>query len=173
MDNQLLSFLKSLENISFATPTDSDIEKLQKLSSGRLPAMFIAAYSKSVPADDVEDGDFIFYGIDRIFDENTDYVPGTNLLPLGLFTFSSTFDGDSICFDMNDSDFPVYQCSHSLLSGEDDISYYKGEMYTLPFNYQNVIKGAPKLADSFEEFVIKLQSGEAETFSVTDMIERL
>ncbi len=46
-------------------------------------------------------------------------------------------------------------------------------MYTLPFNYQNVIKVAPKLADSFDEFVIKLQSGEAETFSVTDMIERL
>ena len=173
MDNQLLLFLKSLENISFEPPTDSDIEKLQALSSGRLPVMFVEAYSKSVPADDVEFDDFVFYGIDRIVDENTNAVPGTNLLPLGLFTFASTFDGDSICFDMNDSDFPVYQCSHSLLSDEDDISYYKGEMHVLPFNYQNVIKVAPKLADSFDEFVIKLQSGEAETFSVTDMIERL
>lgn len=30
-----------------------------------------------------------------------------------------------------------------------------------------------KLADSFEDFVVKLLSGEAETFSVTDMIEKL
>lgn len=174
MNNPFSKFLESLDNIIFTKPSEGDVEKILTLSSGKFPEMFIEVYSKTVPADDTEYNDFVFYGIDRIIDENTDYIPGANLLPLGLFTFSSTFDGDSICFDMNDPNFPVYQCSHSLLSGEDDISYSKGsEMYTLPFNYENVIKIAPKLADSFDEFIMKLQSGEAETFSVTDMIKRL
>lgn len=174
MNNPFFKFLESLDNIAFITPTESDVEKIQELSSGKLPAMFLEVYSKTVPADDAEYDDFIFYGINRIVDENTGYVPGANLLPLGLFTFSSTFNGDSICFDMNNPNFPVYQCSHSLLSGEDDISYCKGsEMYTFPFDFENVIKVAPKLADSFDEFVMKLQSGKAETFRVTDMIKRL
>lgn len=173
MKNQLYKFFESLEGISFISPTKNEIEKLKDLSSNKLPAIFLEVYSKAVPDDDVEYGDFVFYGIKRMIDENTKYIPGANLLPFGLFTFASTFDGDSICFDLNDTNFPVYQCSHTLLSGEDDISYYKGKMHTLDFNYENILKVAPKLADNFDDFVCKLLSDEAETFSVTDMISML
>lgn len=173
MENQLYKFLESLNNISFEKATEKDREKLQELSSGKLPEIFREVYWETYPADNVEYGDFVFYGVERMCEENTDYIPGANLLPLGLFTFASTFDGDSICFDLNDSDFPVYQCSHSLLSGEEDITYYKDKMHELPFNYENVIKVAPKLAESFDEFVRKLLSGEAITYSVTEMIERM
>lgn len=173
MENQFYKFLGSLNDISFEKATEKDREKLQELSSGKLPETFREVYWETYPADDVEYGDLVFYGAERMCEENTDYIPGADLLPLGLFTFASTFDGDSICFDLNDPDHPVYQCSHELLSGEDDITYYKGEMHKLPFNYENVIKVAPKLAESFDEFVRKLLSGEAETYSVTEMIERL
>lgn len=174
MNNPFYNFLKSLEDVSFDTPDESGVKEIMTLSSGKLPKIFIECISKYVLADEVEYEDFVFYGIDRMVEENTDCVPGANLLPLGLFTFASTFDGDGICFDCNDSRFPVYQCSHSLVDGEDDISYYKnGKMYELPFNYENVIAVSPKLAISFDEFVSKLQSGEVETFSVSEMIERI
>ena len=173
MKNKFYKFLERLEGISLECPKESDIERLQELSSGKLPEMFLEVYRKAVPVREVEYDDFVFYGIERIVDENTDYIPGANLLPLGLFTFASALDGDSICFDLSDTNYPVYQCSHSLVSGESDITYYKGEMHRLSFNYENVIKVAPKLADSFEDFVRKLLSGEVETFSVMDMIEKL
>ncbi|MBR1737578.1 MAG: SMI1/KNR4 family protein [Firmicutes bacterium] len=172
MNNPFLEYLESLDDIPFIMPTENDIEKLKQLSSCKLPAMFLEAYSRAVPADDIEYADFVYYGIDRIVDENTNYVPGANILPLGLFTFSSTLDGDSICFDINNPNYPVYQCSHSLLSDENEISYYKDEMHNLPFNYENVVKVSPKLADSFDEFVAKLQSDEIEIFSVSEIISR-
>ena len=173
MENQFYKFLKSLEGIEFISPSKSDVERIKALASDRLPSTFFDVYSKSVPDDVVEYEDFDFYGLDRIIEENTDYIPGANLLPLGLFTFASTYDGDSICFDTKLPDFPVYQCSHSLLSGEEDIVYYKGERHCLPFNYENVLKIAPKLADSFDDFVLKLLSGEAEIYSERDMIDNL
>ena len=173
MENQFYKFLKSREEIKFTTPSDSDIEKMNTLAANKLPETFLDVYTKSVPKQDVEYKDFIFYGISRIIEENTQYIPGANLLPFGLFTFASTFDGDSICFDTNSPSFPVFQCSHSLLSGEDDIFWYKEGMHTLPFNYENVLKIAPKLADSFDDFVLKLLSGKVRTFSVTDMIDKL
>ena len=174
MDNQLLSFLKSLEGAKLERPDESDIQKIRELSSDRLPDVFIEAYSEAVPTDDTEFEDFVFYGTNRIIEENTDYVPGANLLPLGFFTFASTFDGDCICFDMNDSRFPVYQCSHELHNGEDDITYRKNSKWVeLNFDYENVKTTAPVLAESFEEFIELLRSGEAVTYSVTDMIKRL
>lgn len=173
MENQFYKFLQSLKGIEFISPNSSDIEKIKVLASDKLPNAFLNAYKKSVPKNDIEYEDFVFYGINRVIEENTDYIPGANLLPFGLFTFASTFDGDSICFDTNSSTFPVFQCSHSLLSGEDDILWYKEGRHVLPFNYENILKISPKLADSFDDFVVKLLSGEAETFSVTDMISNL
>lgn len=46
---------------------------------------------------------------------------------------------DAICVDTTKLDGRIYQCSHSLLS-EDGISFYKGKMIHLDFNYDNVIK---------------------------------
>lgn len=173
MENQFYKFLKSLEGMEFTHPSNTDIEKIKILASNRLPSTFLDVYTKSVPKDDVAYKDFVFYGINRVIEENTAYIPGANILPLGLFTFASTLDGDSICFDTNSPSFPVFQCFHSLLSGEEDILWYKGGRHVLPFNYENVLKIAPKLAETFDDFVLKLLSGKAETFSVSDIINNL
>ena len=173
MIKKFIDFLSNLEGASLRPATDDEIRKIKELSE-ELPDVFVEIYSQAVPEDELEYEDFVFYDIDRICIENTDAVPGANILPFGLFTFASTFDGDAICVDMNDPELPVYQCSHSLLSDEDGISYYKKDhMVTLEFNYDNILKVSPRLADSFSDFVDKLINNDTETYSVTDMIAML
>lgn len=174
MTKEFVDFLSTIEGTSFRAAMDDEIAKLKELSDNRLPDDFIEIYSKSVLENKVEYGDIVFYGIGRMYDENTAYVPGTNIFSLGLFTFASTFDGDSICIDLNDTKLPVYQCSHELLCDETKISYYKkGEMRTLEFSYENVIKASPKLADSISDFIRKLIDNSVETYGVIDMIDML
>ena len=154
MENQLLCFLKSLDGAILDKPDESAIQRIKELSSDKLPAGFLEAFSVFAPTDDVEFGDLVFYGLEKMIEENTDYIPGANLQPIGFFTFASTFDGDSICFDLNDDHFPVYQCSHSMHSSEDDIMYYKNsKMVELRFNYDNIKATAPRLSNSFAEFI--------------------
>ena len=171
--NEFYNFLTSIEGISLRTPTAAELTKLKKIASNKLPDLFTETYTDKMPMEDVEFLDFVFYDINRIYDENTDYVPGANLLPYGLFTFASTFDGDSICIDMNEPHAPVYQCSHSLFDDETSISYYKGEIISLEFNYENIIRLSPKLAGSFLEFIRKLSNKDIITYSVTDIINML
>ena len=172
MKNDYNKFLEGLEGIEFVKTSDEDIARLKELFSDKIPEILLETYAEHVPADDVEFGDFVFYGIDRIIEENSDYVPGANIHPFGLFTFASTFDGDSICFDSNNSAYPVYQCSHELLGDEDEISIYKeGKFHDMPFTYENVIKVSACLADSFEDFATDLLNDDAGTYSVTEMLE--
>lgn len=161
MENPFYDFLASLEDMTFQTPDSENVEKLLTLSQGRLPEMFADVYTKQEPLGEAASEDFVFYGLGRMADENTEYVPGANLLPLGLFTFASTDDGDSICFDMNDPAFPVYHVSHETMNGEDDIYYEEdGKWKSVPFNYENVVRYAQKLSDSFAGFVTALAAEE-------------
>ncbi|MBQ2265625.1 MAG: SMI1/KNR4 family protein [Oscillospiraceae bacterium] len=160
MNNQFYRFLSSLEDISFRKPTDEELQKLKEISSGKLPELFMEVYRTAIPEEDVESGDFVFYGIERMYEENTDYIPGANILPFGLFTFASTFTGDAVCMDLNDPQFSVYLCSHELLCDEEEICCYEEKMEHLPFTYENVLKVSHKLADSFAEFVKLLAAGE-------------
>lgn len=154
MSNPFYDFLASLEDMVFQTPEKEAVEKLLTLTQGRMPEMFADVYTKQEPLGEAASADFVFYGLGRMADENTEYIPGANLLPLGLFTFASTDDGDSICFDMNDPAFPVYHVSHETMNGEDDIMFEEnGKWQSVPFNYENVVRYAHKIADSFAEFV--------------------
>ncbi|MCH5185179.1 MAG: SMI1/KNR4 family protein [Oscillospiraceae bacterium] len=172
MVKKFINFLNNLQGASLRAAADDEIRKIKGLSE-KLPDVFVEIYSQAVPENKLEYEDFVFYDIDRIYAENTDMVPGVNILPFGLFTFASTFDGDAICVDLNIPDLPVYQCSHSLLSDETEINYYKKDMITLAFNYENILKVSPKLADSLSDFVNKLINNDTETYSVTDIIDML
>ena len=160
MNNQFYRFLSSLEDISFRKPTGEELQKLKEISSGKLPGLFMEVYTTAMPEEDAEFEDFVFYGIERMYEENTDYIPGANILPFGLFTFASTFTGDAVCMDLNDPQFPVYLCSHEFLCDEEEICCYEEKMEHLPFTYENVLKVSHKLADSFAEFVKLLAAGE-------------
>lgn len=172
MDNNFLKFLESLEDIELVNSSEEEKKEIVALANNKLPKLFWDFYSNKMPAEDVEFEDFVFYGLERMIEENTDYVPGCIVLPYGLFTFASTLDGDAICFDLNQENFPVYQCSHSLID-EDEISYYTDKMHELETNYDNILKVSPRLANSFDEFVEQLQNEEMETFSVSEIINNL
>ena len=173
MANAFDEFLGSIDDISFEETSDEDYKKLSDLFSDTIPDMLAETYRKHVPAEDAESGEIVFYGIKRIIEENTDYVPGANIHPFGLYTFASSLNGDSIFFDSNDPLFPVYQCSPDLLGDGDEISFYKGGMKSLPFDHDNVLKVSAKLSDSFEEFVSALIDDDIELFSISEMLEDL
>lgn len=157
MNNKFFSFLKNIEGASFIKPSDEELLKFREISCGKLPDMLTEVYTNAMPADEIEFSDFVFYGIDRMYEENINYIPGTNIFPFGFFTFASAFDGDAICIDLNNSNFPVYQCSHELLADESEITYYKEKiMHRLDFNYHNIIKVSYRLADSLTEFIDEL-----------------
>ena len=174
MSNTFDDLLKGIDGIEFQKTDEQDLAGLKDLFSGKIPGMMLETFSEHVPAEDVEYGDFVFYGIKRIIEENTDYIPGANIFPFGLFTFASTFEGDAIVFDSNDPEYPVYQCSHSLLDDEEEICFSKnGKIKSLPFSYENVIKVSARLADSFEGFVKRLINGDAGTYTITEMLENI
>ncbi|MDO5156136.1 MAG: hypothetical protein Q4D51_09245 [Eubacteriales bacterium] len=172
MDNKFKAFFKSLEDTTLIESTEKEKERIISLTNNKMPETFWDFYSKEMPDDDIEFGDFEFYGLERMIEENEDAVPGYIVMKYGLFVFASTFDGDGICFDMTKENFPVYQCSHSLID-EDEISYYKGKMCELETNYESIIKVSPLLANSFDEFIDMLIKDTVETYSVTEIIEGL
>ncbi|MCM1506437.1 MAG: hypothetical protein NC177_04790 [Ruminococcus flavefaciens] len=152
MENIFLNFLKKIDGISFIKPNDDELLKFKEISSDRLPDIITEVYTTAMPDGEFEFSDFVFYGINRLYDENINYVAGANIFPFGFFTFASTFDGDSICIDLNDDNLPVYQCSHELLGDETEIYDYDKDK-SLDFNYDNIIKVSDKLAGSFTEFI--------------------
>lgn len=153
--------------------TEAEILELKELGKNRLPDAFIKTYEKAMPTEEIAWDDFKIYPLETIKVENLDAVPGVNLYPLGFFTFASTFDGDAICIDLNDSKFPVYQCSHSLLGDGTRISFYKGgKMQHYEFTYENIIKISMKLAANYEKFLRLWSDYELESYSVTEMIDK-
>ena len=149
------------EDKELITPIpNEDLEKLIKFIPDKfnLPKELIDVYKKCYPIEKIEVTDFIFYPVEEIIIENTDAIPGSNIFPYGLFTFSSTLDGDAICIDLNDPNYAVYQCSHSLLEDEDEISFYaNNKTITKEMNYDNILNFSIKIADTFSEY-IKLMS---------------
>lgn len=171
LKQKLNNFLNGLKGASCENASEESINRLSELFDGKMPELLLDMYKEHVLTDEIGCGEIVLYGIDRIVDENNDYIPGANVHPLGLYTFASELDGDAICFDINDLAFPVYQCSHSLLEDEEEIYFSKdGEMKSLPFTYENVTRISHRLADSFEEFVEKLINDDLELYGVLDMI---
>jgi len=158
MCNRLDELISSANGIEFKETMPEDFEKLKKLYNGKIPDTLSDYLKKHMPADDVRlhaGKAFVYYGIERIIEENTDAIPGCNLHPMGLYTFASLENGDSICFDSNDPAFPVYRCSHSLLEDGDEILTDNGET-KIPFEYENILKVSQCLGSSFDEFVMNM-----------------
>ena len=171
LNQKFNDFLKKFDGESCEKASEESVDRLSELFGGKMPELLLNMYKEHVLNDEIECGEIVLYGIDRIVEENNDYVPGANVHPLGLYTFASELDGDAICFDINAPAFPVYQCSHSLLEDEEEIYFSKDdEMKSLPFTYENVTRISHRLADSFEEFVEKLIDYDIELYGVLDMI---
>ena len=71
MSNTFDDLLKGIDGIEFQKTDEQDLAGLKDLFSGKIPGMMLETFSEHVPAEDVEYGDFVFYGIKRIIEENT------------------------------------------------------------------------------------------------------
>ncbi len=165
MCNRLDELISSANGIEFKETMPEDFEKLKKLYNGKMPDTLSDYLKKHMPADDVRlhaGKAFVYYGIERIIEENTDAVPGCNLHPRGLYTFASLENGDSICFDSNDPAYPVYLCSHSMFEDGDEILADYGKT-KLPFEYENILQVSKCLGSSFDEFVTNMIKWKKET----------
>lgn len=163
-----IKFLKRKRKFknSFAEATEAEMEQLTEIGKGKLPAELLEVYQTIMPNKNIEISDFVMYSVQRIKEENFDAVPGANIYPYGLFVFMSTLDGDAICIDLNDENGAIYQCSHSLLSNEERISFYKRNMVSLDFTYENIIRCSVKLADSYRDFTEKLMNKKVYAYNV-------
>ena len=165
MCNRLDELISSANGIEFKETMPEDFEKLKKLYNGKIPDTLSDYLKKHMPADDVRlhaGKAFVYYGIEEMIEENTDAVPGCNLHPMGLYTFASLENGDSICFDSNDPSFPVYLCSHSMLEDGKEILADYGKT-KLPFEYENILQVSKCLGSSFDEFVMNMIKWKKET----------
>ncbi|MCH5138321.1 leucine-rich repeat domain-containing protein [Clostridiaceae bacterium UIB06] len=173
MDKIIKELMDSYEKENFYVPSKEEISKLKELSSNKLPEEFLNGLSICAPSKVIErDSGFVLYPIERILEENQAAVPGINIFTHGFFTFAGTLDGDALCIDLKSKNKVVYLCSHSLLSDEKEISFYKDTigMVTLPLNYENIKKCSIKLAISFEQFIEKIKNYELEPVNIIETV---
>lgn len=166
-------FVKNYGKENFEVLSEEDLSDIKELLDRELPKEIIDYLKKCIPEEDIElDNDFVLFSLDTILEENEDAVPGVNILPYGFFTFAGTVDGDVLCVDLNSKENSVYLCSHSLLSDEEEIVFYKSEigMVKLPFNYENIKKCSIKLTDSFEKFVVKMSKDDLEPIDIIETV---
>lgn len=171
MMNKFIEYLKDIDSSMFEKGDEKEIQKLEELGKRKLPKEFIMVYQEAMPIDEVEIyDDIVLYSFNRIEEENIDAVPGVNIYPYGLLTFASTLDGDGICIDLNDKSGAIYQCSHSLLADEEEISFYTDKMICKEFSYDNIIKFSIKLANNYREFVEKIMNERLEIYDVIENV---
>lgn len=171
MINKFIKYLNEIDSVMFEKADEKEIQHLEELGKRKLPKEFIRVYQEAMPIDEIEIyDDIVLYPFDRIEEENIGAVPGVNIYSYGLLIFASTLDGDGICIDLNDKNGAIYQCSHSLLEDEEEISFYKGKMICKEFSYENIIKFSIKLADNYREFVEKIMD---ESLEIYDVIENI
>lgn len=165
-----MKFLKKKRKDGFAPAKEEEIQQLVEMGKGKLPNEFLEGYKNMMPEHEIEIKDIVIYPMSRMKEENFDAIPGINIYPLGFFTFASTLDGDAICIDLNDKNGAVYQCSHSLLSNGEKISFYTNKMVSLDLSYENVIRCSVKLANSYMEFAKELRKGRIIAFNVVRFV---
>ena len=158
---------------TFAPATEDEMKQLQELCDDKMPEDMCKFFSECMPQEEVKLGGYMLYPLSRILEENTNYVPGCIIKPLGFVTFASTLDGDAVALDITKPDGHVYQCSHSLIS-EDGLSFYaKKTMVHYDLNYENIIKCSIKIAkNGFCGFITLAKYGYVGNDSVTDYVIR-
>ncbi len=170
MLEKYLQFIKAKYPHSFREATDEEIAQLKKLTKYELPEDFIAMFRGAMPTETVEVSSITFYPLERIIAENTQYVPGANVSPYGLFAFASTADGDPVCIDLVHEDHTIFHCPHDLLSDGKEISFYKDEMITLPFNYDNITEFSGCVGEDLDEFLEMLMTDTIDLYTTTQII---
>lgn len=166
-----IRYLKENHKDKFSPATDNELKQLSELCDGKMPEIMRKFFAECMPQDEVEIGNFVFYPLSRILQENSDRVPGCIIKPFGFVTIASTLDGDAFAVDITSPEAHAYQCSHSLLS-ENGMSFYaKKTMVHLDLNYDNIINCSIKIAkNGFCGFITLAKYGYLGRDSVIDYV---
>jgi hypothetical protein len=84
-------------NTAFSGASPDDLAALRAL---QVPEPVVDFYAHYEPKG-LAEGQVRLWPIADIVEENRDYVPGAYIAPLGYIVFSTTFCGDTYCFDLN------------------------------------------------------------------------
>lgn len=171
MLQKYFKFIGAKSPHSFREATDEEMDKLKELAGRELPEDFVELFRHAMPTEEVEVSDITFYPLERIIAENTEYVPGRNVSPYGMFAFASTEEGDPVCVDLVHENHTVFHCPHELLGDGKEISFCKDEMITLPFNYDTVTDFSGCIGEDLDEFLEMLITRTIELYTVTEIID--
>jgi hypothetical protein len=130
-DYQRLIHLISAETGTvFRAASETDLAALRVL---RLPDTVLNFFARHEPSDCAE-GQVCLWPIADILQENRNYVPGAYVDPLGYVVFSTTFCGDTYCFDVNvvnkDNEPRIVLISHEVV--EEDITAEEAQRLAKP-----------------------------------------
>jgi hypothetical protein len=151
---KLVEKLSADTDIAFGPATPADLEALEGL---KVPPEIVSFYRRFEPQEYVELGEVRLWPIGDILRENTNYVPGCDLIPHGYIVFASNLFGDSYCFDINQMNesgqAPVVLMAHDEPWSEFDADYIA----------EYIEEARLKVADNLEDFLQKFQAETLET----------
>ncbi len=131
----------------FAPPEETDLEALEQLG---LPESVLRFYAGFAPVEAVELSGVRLWDVPHLLEENQNYHPGADVLELGYVVVGGNRRGDVYCVDLGegrDEDPPrVVLLPHDVEVGTHDRSVVESQAWPA--------------ADSFEEFLLSLASGE-------------
>ena len=171
MLQKYLEFIRAKYPHSFREATEEEIAALKGLAKYELPEEFVELFCHAMPTEEVKVSSITFYPLARIIAENTQYVPGVNVFPYGLFAFASTADGDPVCIDLVHDTHTIWHCPHELLSDGGEIDFYKEELISLPFNYDTITDFSGCIGEDLDEFLEMLITRTIELYTVTEIID--
>ena len=140
--------LKQRDGGTLRPATAADLEQARRFG---LPEVLLNLYQEHAP--DPSDGrvelDQRIWSVQNAITENRDYVPGTELFPLGYVVFAGNRFGDAYCLDTvhvgQSGDLPVVLFPHDVI--EEGASLEDVEPYRLP------------VATNIEDFLRKFARG--------------
>ena len=120
----------------FVKPIRAEIDYLKGLN---LPKEVLDFYNDFAPADIIEINAIRLLPISEVVEENTNYIPGYLLTPLGFCVIATTIEGDVYCINNTSSLYNIVIASH------DEI--YEGQ------EVDEILKGTRQIADTLNDFL--------------------
>ena len=108
----LIEIIAKRSGVEFRPASENDLDSLRSLGLAGPVVEFFSEFEPSKCVDDAER----LWPITEIVVENTELVPGCNILQHGFVVFATTLSGDAYCFDLNnvspDGDPEIVFMSH-------------------------------------------------------------
>ena len=120
----------------FRKPEQAELNYLKSLN---LPGDVVNFYSQYSPVDTIEINKIRLLPIAEIINENTNYIPGYILSPLGFCVVASTIEGDVYCIRNSTNDYDIVIASH------DEI--YEGQ------SMDETLNGTKPITKTFGDFI--------------------